>query len=929
MLKKFSALIFFLALTFSSAGATEYNPFSLNYLHINTGYESLVYGQYGNTNYNFFYQLRDITGATRSEQVGGPQWFATVYENYYYSFHELIDTDDELAIYRRTMGGETPDVTFNTVGDIIDGFNFVFAEEPQPYETVWRRYIGWGVFDVYPDPIESICIVTTNGQGDFNINFGNPYAREFPFWWNWSTSSTAQTGEKWWQQHISWRNTNYPTTEPIAYIFSSPDIYKLSEGFTDYVKVYTYTISRDASSDVAGRYINDTSGNIVYTISGDLDGEHYFYNTEDTLVYTVSGDRVYNSSGNLIYTIEKDSANSDLYICEIRDVNESITVTGFDDDYNVTVQPSNEQAISSGNSLGVTVRFRGDANNYGSRLGYLTFRQRASFAPGYSNYREFATVPMVVANVAQGNAEEEPLIFDMRIYDTDNSTLIARKKFTWDVTSDIQEDLGTLFVMNSANVDETQDSAVTTYNLETRITNRSGTRYELYRYDGIGSRNGDVEYRDDYASIMPDHWKYDLTRDTYGTFPDYFLLDAKSQIAPGLVTVYKNNIDEGYRTMATGNVITDSLRLYEYSNSLPKNLSLRHRRIKGMTIPAENGGYQTRSGSDGESSSVQAFNMDFANNNVNTSALLRLARMIYKTPSIIPIEILTSVSPVTPLRPSNNTGSDTTNSFQIKLAVPDGFVNYELIEISDDVESEDNNGETDTPTEPTEPTEPAEEGAASVFNVSEFVYSTDKIAVLPFRVRLTLPRNNIFIRNSWEKLNNAYDSDTLFDIFSQLASVYVKVSTSIASDGAVDFFKALNTAENRGGVQGATARDFVNITVDDENDKLYIDFIVFLADAVAPDARQNVNPLRPVVSAFIYTFEDDGVPYPLIGDGYVDKVWDLTFYVAAPDTSTSSSSAQTDESDNNVMKESSSGGTCNIGALGIFGMILLMFKKFR
>ncbi len=931
MFKKISALIFLLALSFSQAGATEYNPYSLNYLHTNTGYEAQVYKAYGNTSYNFFYQLRDVTGAARSDNVGGSQWFATVYENYYYYFNELIDTDEELSIYRRTMGGEIPDITFNTVGDIIDGFNFIFAEEPQPYETEWRRYINWGVFDVYPDPIESLCIVTTNGQGDFNIKFGNPYAREFPFWWNWSTTSTAQTGEKWWQQHISWKNTSYPTTEPIAYIYSEPDIYKLSEGFTDYVKVYTYTISTDASGDVAGRYINDTSDNIVYTISGDINGVHYFYNTEDTLVYTVSGDRIYNSAGNFVYTIEKDATNSDLYICEIRDVNESIAVTGFDDDYNVSIQPSNEQAISSGNSLGVTVRLRGDSNNYGSKLGYLTFRQRASFASGYSNYREFATIPMVIANVAEGNAEEEPLIFDMRIYDTDNKTLVARKKFTWDVQSNIQEDLGTLFVTNSSNEDaENQDTPVTTYNLETRITNRSGTRYELYRYDGIGSRNGDVEYRDDYASIMPDHWKYDLTRDSYGTLPDYFLLDAKSQIAPGLVTVYKENIDEGYRTMPTGNVITDSFRLYEYNNPLPRNLSLKHRRIKGMTIPAEIGTPQTRSGSDGESSSVQAFNMDFANNNVNNAALLRLARLVYKTPAIIPIDILTSISPVSPQRPDNNTGSDTTNSFQIKLGVPDGFVNYEVIEISDDVEPEEN-GENTPPEEGGENEQGGEDEPenASVFTVSEFVYSTDKMAVLPFKVRLTLPKNNIFINNYWKELNEA-DSDSVFDIFSRLASVYVRVPNTIASDGAVDLFKALNTAENRGGVQGATARDFVNVTVDDENDKLYVDFIVFLADATAPDARQNVNPLRPVVSSFIYTFEDDGVPYMLIGDGDVDKVWNLTFYVAAPDTSTASSSVPTEEEVKNF-SESSSSGTCNIEAVGILGLALLMFKvkKFK
>ncbi|MBQ6981444.1 MAG: hypothetical protein IJQ15_03330, partial [Synergistaceae bacterium] len=182
-MKRFVAGIFLLMAMCSVSWGAEYDPYNLHFWYTSPDYEAQVYGRYGNTDYNFFYQLRDVTGASRREQVAGPQWFATVYENYYYGIRSArygVTTDEYYpGIYRRTMGGEIPDITIQTVGDLIDGFNFVFAEEPQPYASAWRRYVNREVYDVYPDPVESLCLVITNGQGEFNIDFGNPYARHF------------------------------------------------------------------------------------------------------------------------------------------------------------------------------------------------------------------------------------------------------------------------------------------------------------------------------------------------------------------------------------------------------------------------------------------------------------------------------------------------------------------------------------------------------------------------------------------------------------------------------------------------------------------------------------------------------------------------------------------------------------------------------
>ncbi|MBQ3764788.1 MAG: hypothetical protein II869_07430, partial [Synergistaceae bacterium] len=140
--------LFFLMCSVSWGATTENDPYNLHFWYTSPDYEAKVYGAYGSTDYNFFYQVRDVTGASRTERVAGPQWFATIYENYYYGIRENLRDETYRGIYRRTMGGEIPDITFQTVGDLIDGFNFVFAEEPQPYASAWRSHVNSQVYDV-------------------------------------------------------------------------------------------------------------------------------------------------------------------------------------------------------------------------------------------------------------------------------------------------------------------------------------------------------------------------------------------------------------------------------------------------------------------------------------------------------------------------------------------------------------------------------------------------------------------------------------------------------------------------------------------------------------------------------------------------------------------------------------------------------------
>ena len=902
MYKRLAAAFLFLAVMCGTSwGAVD--PFRLSTGYISPDYEGQVYDRYGNTDYNFFYQLRDVTGSARREEVGGPQWFATVYENYYTHLHY---NDDDIAIYRRTMGGEIPDITFTTAGDLIDGFNFVLAEEPQPYESSWRRYLNENttLYDKYPDPVESLCLVISNGQGEFNVTFGNPYARHFPFWWNSINDSAA--GAKWWQGTYDWRNDIYMSAEPIEFICSSPDIYaRNSSG--NYEKVYT--ISGDSvSSDLV---VLDTAGNVVYKISGDISVRHDI-TSNDAVVYTVSDDKVYDANNNLVYSIE--SYDGDRYICAVRSVNESISVSDFDDYYTINVNPSGESPISSGNSLAANVKIHGfNSAYYGSRLGYITFRQRASFAPGYTNYREFTSLPMVIANVSQGNASDNPLIFDMTVFD--GSEVVNRLKFTWDVQRDnTGQDLGTFFMIGSADKK---------YSLETRITNRTGTRYELYRYDMIDAIENNSANREGYVSIMPDYWRYDLTPDLYGTLPDYFLLDAHSQIAPGLVTVYKNNIGEGYSTIDTQYDTSESFRLYEYSASTPRNLRLNYKRIRGIHLLKN----YNLSGVN-----VKEISMDFADVVQDEDETAYELEQIMGKPYVMvkasvpsgafraaasdsgPDGLVESVdinsSAIGAFHYSksvdpnlvSDTISDSTPSEDVTPPAPDNTISQD---INNQQEQGDNNGDR---------------MLAMMFRVSDTVVSKE-IPLQPLSIRMRVPRQNQLVVDHWEEFDNAANSQELFNAFARYGTVWVRAKTTVEMD--TNLFTAIN---NKGADKGISAADCVRAFL--YNDELYLDFIVFIADAAST---------RSGTSAYVNVFKDDDVPYILIGDGSENGKWDITFYVSAAGENPEPRGDNSTPTNTNTEQQPSSssggggGGGCNLGLVGMMGAVLLvgMIKRYR
>ena len=865
---------------------TNSDPFHLHSMSFDLDDVTPHTSSYGFGDVDFFYQLRDITGnyyydsySRSSNGVGGPQWFATVYENYSTVYNNVDNNiNNNLAssrrVYRRTSGGQVDDINVSVIGDIIDGFNFVFAEEHQPYEP-WlyavdqqtnALTVSTAVYDRYPDPLESLCVVTSGGTAKLKVSFANPYARHFPFWWNWYGDNTV-TGYSWWQNTYNWTNIlpSY-TVEPVAYIYNPNDsgIYSRSVFNGNYSKVYAVSTSGDL------RYIDDLSGNHLYVTSGDVSGTNYLICSNDTVYYAISGDAVYNSSGSLAYTLEKAWNDSSIYVCSPRYVKEAVALDGLDGaEYDVKISPSGEQDIYSTKYLDATITITGDSDAYGSRLGYLTFKQRASFMQGYENFREASPIPFVFANVSRGNAADNPLIFDLTISDSDSGTIVKRVKFKWDVQNNkTDQDLGKFFTMNQ------YGTVSKTYNIETKITNRTGTRYMLYRYDGANPGSDTRSY------TLPKYWKYDLTDDVYGTLPKKFLLDSHSQIAPGLVTVYDEDISMAGSSKA-------SFRLYEYSSSNPKELWLNYKCIGGMEAGEPVGlverGMALSAVSGDDSVTVQTFKMKFSDvksDDLNTEREIK--SLTGKT--LVFNEIAEKQAQPYKDYPK----SSAKNAFAIDEDLKDTSLLakvYEIVITSSDTESGD---------------------VITTYSTE----NTGKMAVMPMAVRIKIPRTDTKLKDIWEQLDAAEDNNALFRIFRRYYSVWVRSSATGEYDH--DLFSALDYTEAGNGVN-YSAEDCVSAFIDDSY--LYLDFMVFAADAASKNTAQK--------TAFVKIFEDDGEPYVLIGDGNVDAKIDLAFYVDAPGETETSTAEYTSTAG------SAGGGSCSMNHYGVILLISMLVLKLR
>jgi len=181
---------------------------------------------------------------------------------------------------------------------------------------------------------------------------------------------------------------------------------------------------------------------------------------------------------------------------------------------------------------------------------------------------------------------------------------------------------------------------------------------------------------------------------------------------------------------------------------------------------------------------------------------------------------------------------------------------------------------------------------------------SDDVAVLPLHVRMRISRREAPIVGRWDEIANA---DNVVAAFSNICTIWVRSPNTAEQD-----MNLFTTLKNRGYSPERCVQAFTY------GDTLYVDFIVLLADAVSQNAGK---------TAFCQVIEDDKVPYILIGDGKVDNVLTLGFYVDlngdAPVLGPSDPNAGKPPSDN----KSDGGGGCNAGAAGLLVLTAALYMR--
>ena len=208
-----------------------------------------------------------------------------------------------------------------------------------------------------------------------------------------------------------------------------------------------------------------------------------------------------------------------------------------------------------------------EQGKFGSVRGNFAFHQNPSSSHP-STPSQTLLVPFIIANVADGTAKDNPLLLRAILREpgtTNTGDIAAYDHFTWDVTDNKETESGQwVFVPVPAwpapdRID---------YRLTTEVTNYTGIRYAVQRYDSYA-----------WTHLVPTHWAFDLPRSqSLKDVPSRFQLNELSHIAPGLKTIYSQrfNVNEGNKV---------PLRLYSVD---PANdsyaLTLNHRIIFGLDL---------------------------------------------------------------------------------------------------------------------------------------------------------------------------------------------------------------------------------------------------------------------------------------------------------------------------------------------------------
>ncbi|MDL2264046.1 hypothetical protein LJC31_05280 [Synergistaceae bacterium OttesenSCG-928-I11] len=209
----------------------------------------------------------------------------------------------------------------------------------------------------------------------------------------------------------------------------------------------------------------------------------------------------------------------------------------------------------------------GKSGEYGTAKTYMSFQQNPTSTPSQT-----LNIPLVIANVANGNAMKKPLEFQMVLRENATagslSDIVAYDRFEWNVDQNMTHVSKSdwIFVPWTDNI-----LGEATYNLTAHIRNFCGIRYELQRYDNRT-----------YTTMTPDKWEMDLPLDRLDIGEGLYnrlYLDHLSHIAPGMITTYSQryNADKADEKV---------FRMYGVDNDRNKirDLTLRHNMIRGTNL---------------------------------------------------------------------------------------------------------------------------------------------------------------------------------------------------------------------------------------------------------------------------------------------------------------------------------------------------------
>lgn len=204
-----------------------------------------------------------------------------------------------------------------------------------------------------------------------------------------------------------------------------------------------------------------------------------------------------------------------------------------------------------------------DPAAYGSVRGNFIFHQNPDNLPSQT-----LQVPFVIANVFNGTAEGNPLLFRATIRESVTGSsagdIVAFDRFTWKVMEDLTvgSDNDWVFVpIPKLPI----DSNTVNYRLSTEILNYTGIRYAMQRYDGYV-----------WNPMYPSRWAFDIS--SQGDVPANIYLDELSHIPPGLVTTYNQSFN-----VVSG--VKEAMHVYPVDPASGfRNLTLSHRSIFGLNL---------------------------------------------------------------------------------------------------------------------------------------------------------------------------------------------------------------------------------------------------------------------------------------------------------------------------------------------------------